>query len=261
MTRMPVVFFGHGSPTNAIDDNAVTQYWRTIGERIPRPHAILCVSAHWFTNGTAVTGMAAPQTIHDFGRSLPAALFDVSYPAPGDPELASRVRDLLAPMPVRIDADWGLDHGTWSVLVHSFPDADVPVVQLSINANKTPAEHLALGRKLQPLRDEGVLIIGTGNIVHNLGEMDWRSPSGTPHPWAARFNAAIREAILADQPQAIVDYHLHGEDARLSVPHPDHFLPLLYVLGARLPGEPATAEPDVIHYKSIGMTSVVIGAE
>lgn len=260
MTRIPVIFFGHGSPTNAIEDNDVTRRWRAIADGIERPRAILCISAHWFTNGTAVTGMAAPPTIHDFGRSLPAALFDIFYPAPGDPELALQIQSLLAPTPVKVDMDWGLDHGTWSVLTHAYPDADIPVVQLSIDANLSPAEHWAIGRRLQPLRDEGVLIIGTGNIVHNLREMDWTSASGAPHGWAGRFNTAMVDAIVADEPEAVINYHLLGQDALLSVPHPDHFLPLLYVLGARMPGEPAAVGPDVIHYKSIGMTSIVFGA-
>ncbi|MGC6400271.1 4,5-DOPA dioxygenase extradiol [Sphingomonas sp. FW199] len=260
MTRMPLIFFGHGSPTNAIDDNDVTRCWRAIADSMERPRAILCVSAHWFTQGTAVTGMAAPPTIHDFGRSLPAALFDVSYPAPGDPQLALRIQSLLAPKPVRIDMDWGLDHGTWSVLTHAFPDADIPVVQLSIDAKLTPAEHWAIGRALQPLRDEGVLIIGTGNIVHNLREMDWANATGAPYDWAVRFNTAMVEAVVADQPETVINYHQRGEEAMLSVPHPDHFLPLLYVLGARMPGEAAAVGPDVIHYKSIGMTSIVFGA-
>lgn len=260
MSRLPIVFFGHGSPMVALDDNVVTRAWRAITDRIGRPRAILCVSAHWLTRGIAVTGMAAPRTIHDFGASFPKALFDVQYPAPGDPALAHRVRDLLAPMPVAIDSGWGLDHGTWSVLKHCFPEADVPVVQLGIDASRSTAEHWQIGALLRPLRDEGVLIIGTGNIVHNLREMDWNNPDAAPYPWAARFNAAMLDAVVEDRPDAVIGYAALGDDARLSVPHPDHFWPLLYVLGARHPGEPAELNPNFIHHRSLGMTSILIGA-
>ena len=260
MSRMPTVFFGHGSPVNALESNTVTRAWRAIATRIGKPEAIVCVSAHWLTRGTAVTGMAHPRTIHDFGRSLPAPLFSVQYPAPGAPDLAERVRALLAPMPVAIDQTWGLDHGAWSVLVHAWPDADVPVVQIGMDVTCTPAGHLAIGQALRPLRDEGVLIMGTGNIVHNLGLMDWGNPDAEPYTWATRFNDAMRTAVLEDRPGAVVDYASHGEAAALSVPHPDHFWPLLYVLGARHPGEAAELGPDFIQHKSLGMTSVLIGA-
>ena len=260
MSRMPIVFFGHGSPMVALEHNDTTQAWRGIAERIGRPKAILCISAHWLTRGTAVTAMPKPQTIHDFGKSFPQALFDVQYPAPGDPELAERVRDLLAPMPVAIDHGWGLDHGTWSVLVHAYPDADIPVVQLGMDLAKPPAAHWAVGQALRPLRDEGVLIMGTGNIVHNLPAMDWNNPSAPPYPWAARFNAAMLEAVAADTPETVIGFETLGEDASLSVPSPDHFWPLLYVLGARHPGERAEFHPDFIHHKSLGMTSILIGA-
>lgn len=260
MSRFPVVFFGHGSPMIALEQNHVTRAWRAIADRIERPRAILCISAHWLTRGTAVTGMVAPRTIHDFGASFPQALFDVQYPAHGDPGLAQRVAELLAPMPVGIDRDWGLDHGTWSVLRHCFPDADVPVVQLGMDIAKSPLDHWQVGERLRPLRDEGVLVIGTGNIVHNLSAMDWDNPHAAPYPWAARFNAAMLEAVVEDRPAAVIDYQALGTDAALSVPHPDHFWPLLYVLGARHPGEAAVLDPDFIHHKSLGMTSIVIGA-
>ncbi|WP_448661952.1 4,5-DOPA dioxygenase extradiol [Sphingomonas sp. CJ20] len=259
MARMPLVFFGHGSPMVALETSDTTRAWRGIAERMPRPKAILCISAHWQTRGTAVTAMPQPRTIHDFG-AFPPALFAKQYPAPGDPELAHRVRDLLAPMPVALDTGWGLDHGTWTVLVHAYPDADIPVVQLGMDLGKTTAQHWAVGQALRPLRDEGVLIMGTGNIVHNLPAMDWGNPDAPPYPWATRFNAAMLEAVATDQPERVVDYAALGEDAALSVPSPDHFLPLLYVLGARHPGEAATFGPDFIHHKSLGMTSIVIGA-
>lgn len=260
MSRLPTVFFGHGSPMVALEHSDTTRAWRGIAERIGRPRAILCISAHWLTRGVAVTAMPAPPTIHDFG-AFPKELFAVQYPAPGDPELAHRVRDLLAPVPVAIDHSWGLDHGTWTVLVHAYPDADIPVVQLGMDVGRSPAEHWEIGRALRPLRDEGVLIMGTGNIVHNLRAMDWQNPSAEPYPWAARFNATMLEAVAADRPETVIAFEALGEDAQLSVPSPDHFWPLLYVLGARHPGEPAAFHPDFIHHKSLGMTSVLIGAE
>jgi len=259
MSRLPVVFFGHGSPMVALEKSDTTAAWKTIAETIGRPKAILCISAHWLTRGTAVTAMAQPRTIHDFG-AFPKALFDMRYPAPGDPELAHRVRELLSPMPVTLDANWGLDHGTWTVLVHAYPEADIPIVQLGMDVAKSPAEHWAVGKALRPLRDEGVLIMGTGNIVHNLPAMDWNNPDAPPYPWADRFNSAMRDAIVEDRPQAVIDFEMLGEDARLSVPTPDHFWPLLYVLGARHPGEEARPHPDFIHHKSLGMTSILIGA-
>ena len=259
MSRTPAIFFGHGSPMVALETSATTATWKAIAERIGRPRAILCISAHWLTRGTAVTAMARPQTIHDFG-AFPRALFEVQYPAPGDPGLAQRVRELLAPMPVAFDQNWGLDHGTWSVLVHAYPDADIPVVQLGMDAAKTPAEHWEIGQRLRALRDEGVLIMGTGNIVHNLPAMDWQNPDAPPYPWAERFNTTMLDAIVADRADVVIDFEKLGEDAALSVPTPDHFWPLLYVLGARHPGEPVRFEPNFIHHKSLGMTSVLIGA-
>lgn len=260
MNRLPIVFFGHGSPMIALEESAVTRTWHAMAKRIGRPRAIVCISAHWLTQGTAVTGMAAPRTIHDFGASFPQALFDVQYPAPGDPLLAQQVRDMLAPMPVSIDAGWGLDHGTWSVLKHCFPDADIPVVQIGMDVNKSPAEHWRVGEMLRPLRDDNVLIMGTGNIVHNLREMDWQNPDAPAYPWAERFNSRMLEAVVHDQPETVIAYEAMGMDAALAVPHPDHFWPLLYVLGARHPGEKAELEPDFIHHRSLGMTSILIGA-
>ncbi|PTQ11843.1 4,5-DOPA dioxygenase extradiol [Sphingomonas oleivorans] len=259
MSRLPIVFFGHGSPMVALETSDVTRSWGRIAAEIGKPKAILCISAHWLTRGTAVTAMAQPRTIHDFG-AFPQALFDVQYPAPGDPLLAHRIRKLLEPMPVAIDHGWGLDHGTWSVLVHAYPDADVPVVQLGMDMAKPPAAHWAIGRALRPLRDEGVLVMGTGNIVHNLPAMDWSNATAPPYPWAARFNAAMLEAIAEDRPEDVIEFEDLGDDARLSVPSPDHFWPLLYVLGARHPGESARFGPDFIQYKSLSMTSILIGA-
>lgn len=259
MSRLPVAFFGHGSPMIALETNDTTKTWKAMGEAFGKPKAILCVSAHWLTKGVGVTAMAAPRTIHDFGASFPQALFDVQYPAPGSPELAARVRDLLAPQPVVLDQQaWGLDHGTWSVLCKAYPEADVPVVQLSMDASKPPEWHFELARRLAPLRDEGVLIVGTGNIVHNLPAMNWGERHCAPYDWSLRFNDYIKQAIVDDAPQRVVDFASRGDDASRSVPTPDHFWPLLYVLGARLPGDVVAFAPDHIEHGSLSMTSVTL---
>jgi len=259
MSRLPVIFFGHGSPMVALEKSSTTAAWKGLAEQIGKPEAILCISAHWQTRGTAVTAMAQPRTIHDFG-AFPQELFDMQYPAPGDPELAARVRELLAPVPVAMDAGWGLDHGTWTVLHHAYPEADIPVVQLSMDIARSPAEHWELGKALRPLRDEGVLIMGSGNIVHNLPKMDWNNPDAPAYDWADSFNSTILDAVVEDRPQTVIDFEAMGEPARLSVPTPDHFWPLLYVLGARHPEEAAQLHPNFIHHKSLGMTSILIGA-
>ena len=254
---MPVVFFGHGSPTIARETSAVTRTWREMAEAMPRPKAIVCVSAHWLTRGTAVTAMAWPKTIHDFGAGLGSDLFQIRYPAPGAPELAARVRDLLAPTPVALDTEqWGLDHGTWSVLMKAYPDADVPVVQLSMDATQPPAWHYDQGRRLQPLRDEGVLIMGTGNTVHNLRVMDWAGRFEPPYDWAARFSDHIRDAVVEDAPERLIAYADRGQEA--AQPSPDHYWPLLYVAGARRPGDRATVPVDHIEHRSVGMSSFVL---
>lgn len=265
-SRLPVVFFGHGSPMIALETNDTTKTWRAMAAQIEaehgKPKAILCVSAHWITRGVGVTAMTSPRTIHDFGASFPRALFEVQYPAPGSPELAARVRDLLSPeIPVVLDErQWGLDHGTWSVLCKAYPDADVPVIQLSMDGTKSPDWHYEMGKRLAPLRDEGVLIVGTGNIVHNLPAMDWGDRHCAPYDWSQRFNEAIKAAIADDQPLTAVEFEKLGEDARRSVPTPDHYWPLLYVLGARLPGDVARFSPDHIEHGSLSMTSVTLAA-
>ncbi len=259
LRRMPVIFFGHGSPTIALETNTVTKAWRDMALSLPRPKAILCVSAHWLTRGTAVTAMAKPKTIHDFGPLSPD-LFKIQYPAPGAPDLARRVQALLAPLPVTLDmSQWGLDHGTWSVLMKAFPDADVPVVQLSMDATKPPEWHYALGQRLAPLRDEGVLIVGSGNTVHNLGAMTWQDRYGEAYDWATRFSDHIRDAVVNDTPDKLIAYTDQGRDAQLAQPSPDHYWPLLYVAGARLPGDEVKTPVDHIEYKSVGMTSFMIG--
>ena len=226
---MPAIFFGHGNPMNAVSSNAYTEAWRRIGEQTARPKAILSISAHWYVPGTAVTVSATPRTIHDFG-GFPPELYQVQYPAPGEPALARRVQNLLAPLDVTLDDSWGLDHGTWSVLKHAYPAADIPVVQLSIDETKPASFHFDIGRKLAPLREEGVLIVGSGNIVHNLHTYAWGRHSRDPYDWAVRFESAARDVMLAGEFRPLVNYETLGRDALLSIPTPDHYLPLLYVL-------------------------------
>ena len=257
LSRMPAVFFGHGSPMNALERNRYTEAWHRIGESVLKPTAILSVSAHWYTRGTAVTAMDRPRTIHDFG-GFPQELFEVQYPAVGDPALATRVRDLLAPTEVPLDKSWGLDHGTWSVLVHAFPNANIPVVQLSIDGTKPPRFHYELAKKLAPLRDEGVLIVGSGNVVHNLGSIQWAEDS-KPYDWAVRFNDKVRSYLVARDHGPLIDYATLGEDARLSVPTPDHYLPLLYIIALQSENETISLPIDGIEFGSIGMLTLVLG--
>jgi 4,5-DOPA dioxygenase extradiol len=256
MTRMPVVFFGHGNPMNALADNAYTRGWRTIAENIRRPRAILMVSAHWYIPGTFVTLTEHPRTIHDFG-GFPKPLFDVEYPAPGDPALAHRVLELLGPSASSGVAPWGLDHGTWSVLIHAYPQADVPVVQLSIDETKPPAFHFALGERLRALRDEDVLIAASGNIVHNLEAFAWGRRVPDPYDWALRFEQTARDYMVVGAYDSLVDYAGLGEDALRSVPTPDHYLPLLYALGAADPHDIVTFPVEGIDGGSISMLSAV----
>jgi 4,5-DOPA dioxygenase extradiol len=256
--RMPTVFFGHGNPMNALQDNDWSRGWSAIGRRLPRPRAVLSVSAHWYLPGTAVTTAAAPRTIHDFG-GFPRELFEVQYPAPGDPGMVERVRELLAPLPVRADTEWGLDHGTWSVLRHVFPDADVPVVQLGIDETQPPAFHYRLGRLLRPLRDEGVLLVGSGDIVHNLHTYAWGRHPAEPFDWALRFEAKARELMLQGDHATLVDYESLGRDAMLSIPTPEHYLPLLYVLGASDEAEAPTFPVEGMDGGSISMLCVQFG--
>jgi 4,5-DOPA dioxygenase extradiol len=254
---MPALFIGHGSPLQAIEPGTYTAGWQQLARALPRPRAILAVSAHWYTRGTGVTAMAQPTTIHDF-KGFPAALSEVVYAAPGDPLLAARVQALLRPASVQQDQDWGLDHGTWSVLRYLYPDADVPVVQLSIDASLPAAAHYTLAQRLAPLRDEGVLVLGSGNVVHNLGAVQW-SARATPAPWALEFNDIVRASILADDHARLVNYEQLGAAARLCVPTPEHFLPLLYVLALQRSGESASLPIDGIEMASIGMLCVKLG--
>ena len=256
---MPAAFLGHGSPMNALEKNRFTDAWHAFGASVPRPRAILMVSAHWYVNATAVTAMARPKTIHDF-FGFPQELFDVEYPAPGLPELAEEVAEVAQPDHVGADLDiWGLDHGTWSVLVHAFPDADIPVVQLSINALKPPQWHLELGARLGKLRDSGVLLMGSGNIVHNLRAIDWKQPDAG-FDWARRFDEHARQ-VLAERPGDAASLVVH-RDYAMSAPTPEHFLPVLYIAGAAAAaGVPAQALVDGYAYGSLSMTCVGVGCE
>ena len=255
---MPAAFLGHGSPMNALERNRFTDAWRSFGASVPRPRAILMVSAHWYVNATAVTAMARPRTIHDF-FGFPQPLFDVQYPAPGLPELAEEVADIARPDHVGADLDgWGLDHGTWSVLVHAFPDADVPVVQLSINALKPPEWHVELGARLSRLRERGVLLMASGNVVHNLRAIDWQQQDHA-FDWNRRFDAQVRE-VLATSPDRAAALAEH-RDYAMAHPTAEHFLPVLYVAGfAAATGETPQVLIDGYAYGSLSMASYVVGA-
>jgi 4,5-DOPA dioxygenase extradiol len=248
----PAVFFGHGSPMNALGGPYVDA-WRDLGREIGKPRGVVMVSAHWETQGLGVTAQAWPQTIHDFG-GFPAELHAYQYPAPGSPTLAARVADLTGAAPVE---DWGLDHGTWSVLAHVWPEAAVPVVQLSLDRRLDAAGHVATARRLNALRDEGVMIAGSGDFVHNL--RTWKRAGGDAYPWATSFNEAVKAAIVRDDVEALADWVGLAEDAQLSVPTDEHFLPLLYVAAQRRPGDAVSFFNDVIEGGSISMTGVRIG--
>lgn len=255
---VPALFLGHGNPMNALARNSYTQAWAALGASMPRPTAILSVSAHWYVPGTAVTAMAAPRTIHDFG-GFPRELYDIQYPAPGEPQLAMHIQELLAPLTVANDQHWGLDHGTWSVLCHVFPNADIPVVQLSIDETQSSAFHYETGQRLRSLRKEGVLILGSGDIVHNLHAYAWGKHSVEPHDWAVRFESRVRELLLKRDHAPLVDYESLGKDALLSVPTPEHYLPLLYVLGASLKDEAISFPVEGFDGGSVSMLAVRFG--
>ena len=255
---MPAIFFGHGNPMNAIGHNGYTEAWQRIGEQTLRPKAVLSISAHWYVPETGVTISTNPRTIHDFG-GFPQALYQVQYPAPGDPALARHVQQLLVPLDVRLDDSWGLDHGTWSVLKHVYPAADIPVVQLSIDETRPASFHFELARKLAPLRDEGVLIAGSGNIVHNLHTYAWGRHPQEPYDWALRFEAMAREMMQTGEFAPLINYEKLGRDAALSIPTPDHYLPLLYVLATKQQRESVRFPIEGVDGGSISMLAVQIG--
>ncbi len=244
-TPLPTLFLGHGNPMNALSANPYTEAWRRIGQQIPRPRSILCISAHWYVPHAGVTIATAPHTLHDFG-GFPRELYEVQYPAPGSPALARRVKHLLAPLRVTLDTSWGLDHGTWSVLRHIYPEADIPVVQLSIDRTQPPAFHYEIGQRLAALRQEGTLILGSGNLVHNLRAYAWDGQPVPAYDWATSFEATAKNLILAGTPAPLIAYESLGKPAALSIPTPDHYLPLLYTLGA-------SQTSDAIHFPVEGI--------
>ena len=253
--HMPVLFIGHGSPMNAIEENEFSRTWQELGRALPVPRAILCISAHWETRGSAVTAMSTPRTIHDF-YGFPRELNEMQYPAPGSQELVELVEEQVKSISVTSDERWGLDHGSWSVLCRMYPMADIPVVQLSLNREQPPAFHYELGRELAGLRDQGILILGSGNMVHNLGMISW---NGTAFDWASVYDDQLKEWILAGEHDQIVNYQRHGKAAELSVNSAEHYLPLLYVLGAQQPSDSVTFYSENVIMGSISMRCVKLG--
>ena len=255
---MPALFVGHGNPMNALENNKYTRGWKAMGTELPKPRAVLSISAHWYGPGTAVTAVERPKTIHDFG-GFPRELFAFEYRAPGDLALAKTVQTLLAPMPVASDEYWGLDHGTWAVLCHIYPDASVPVVQLKIDETQPPEFHYAIGKKLAPLRDQGVLIVGSGNVVHNLHTYAWGRHPTQPFEWALRFEQRLRRALSERDDAALMRFDEGDRDATLAVPTPEHYLPLLYVAALRSAGDDLRFPVEGIDGGSVSMLAVRIG--
>lgn len=258
--KHPVLFIGHGSPMNGIEDNEFSQTWRKKGQEITRPKAVLVVSAHWLTRGTFVTAMEEPKTIHDFG-GFPQALFDVQYPAKGDPGLAKETAKLITTTNVDLDHNWGLDHGTWTVVRHMYPDADIPVLQLSIDYGREPEYHYNLAKEIATLRKKGVLIIGSGNMVHNLRMIDWRrlNEPNFGFDWAVEMNTVFKEKIGNGDHKALIDYEKLNKAAKLAIPTPDHYYPLLYTLGLQDSNDEISFFNDRLVGGSLNMTSVKIG--
>jgi len=255
---MPVLFIGHGSPMNGIEANEFSEKWADIGRTMPVPKAVIVVSAHWFTRGTAVTAMNNPQTIHDFG-GFPQALFNVQYPAPGSPELAAETAKLITSTEVVLDHDWGLDHGAWTVLTHMFPLADIPVLQLSIDYTKNPKEHYDLAKELYQLRKKGVLIMSSGNMVHNLRMLNWEMINGGGYDWALEMNDVFKNLIMNRDHQPLINWQNLGTSGKLSIPTPEHYLPLLYTLGLQNDKEEVSIFNDKAVGGSLTMTSVRVG--
>jgi 4,5-DOPA dioxygenase extradiol len=258
--NMPVLFVGHGSPMNAIEDNDFSRSWRNLGETIPKPKAVLCISAHWETNGTQVTAMQNPTTIHDFG-GFPKQLFDVQYPAPGSPELATETKHILTKTEVGLDMKWGLDHGAWSVIKHIYPKADVPVIQMSLDYNQSPQYHYDLGKQLAAFRKKGVLIVGSGNIVHNLRMIAWDKIKEQEYgyDWALQANQTLKTLIMENKHKELINYSSLGKEVQQAIPTPDHFLPLLYALALKEEQEQVSLFNDKAVMGSLTMTSVKIG--
>jgi len=255
---MPAIFFGHGNPMNALYQNAWTTRWSEIGRSLPKPKAILCISAHWYLPALAVTGMDQPRTIHDFG-GFPRELFEFQYPAPGSLELSERIQQLLGDEVVIDKEQWGFDHGTWSVLCHVYPDAEIPVVQLSLDETRPPKWHYSLARRLASLRDEGVLVIGSGNLVHNLHTYAWGDQTREPFDWALRFEETARHLIETGDHEPLINYENFSKDAHLSAPTPDHYLPLLYILALKRESESVSFPVEGFDGGSVSMTTVRIG--
>lgn len=253
--KMPALFVGHGNPMNAIEDNEFSRAWTKAGRDLPRPEAILCISAHWQTDGTRVTAMPQPKTIHDFS-GFPRRLYEARYPAPGLPEMAERVARALLPATVQLDLNWGLDHGCWSVLCRMFPDADIPVVQLSLDYAKAAGDHYQLGRHLKELRKEGVLVVGSGNMVHNLDVMVWQD---TAFDWALEMDRLLAELIVSRDHKRLIQYDRLGKAARLAVPTSEHYLPLLYVLALQDEEDGIEFFADKVTLGSVSMRSLRIG--
>ncbi len=257
--KMPVLFVGHGSPMNALESNEFTKKWQQLGASLPRPQAILCISAHWETEGTFVTAMPQPKTIHDFG-GFPQALFDVQYPAPGSLDLAKNTKELVKQTSIGLDEKWGLDHGCWSILKPMFPKADIPVIQMSLDYRKDAAYHYNLGKELQQLRHKGVLIVGSGNIVHNLGLINWQKMNEPEYgfDWALEAKEKLNNYIISGNHQQLIQYKNLGKSIALAVPSPDHFLPLLYTLALKTEKDQLSLFNDKALMGSITMTSVLI---
>jgi 4,5-DOPA dioxygenase extradiol len=257
--QMPVLFVGHGSPMNAIEENEFVAGWRNIGKTIPKPNAILCISAHWVTRGTHVTAMEKPLTIHDFG-GFPQELFEIQYPAPGSPELAKETKELISRTPVGLDEKWGLDHGCWSVLKHIYPNADVPIIQLSLDYYQDAQYHYELAKELSSLRKKGVLIVGSGNLVHNLRMIAWDkfNEPEYAYDWAVESLEKMKGYILANDHKSLIDYKLQGNAFKLAIPTSEHYLPMIYTLALKEDNEKVSFFNDKIVAGSLAMTSLLI---
>jgi len=254
-TKLPVIFFGHGSPMNGVEKNEFSNTWQLLGESLPRPKAIICISAHWETKGIAITSMPLPKTIHDFG-GFPKKLYDVEYPAPGSFPLSNEIINAISNYKIRADVNWGLDHGCWSILRRMYPLADIPVLQISLNMNKTPAYHYEFAKELKFLREKDILIIASGNIVHNLRKIDWNNGKGSD--WAIKANKILKDLIIANNHTALMEYTNLGPDVQEAIPTPEHFLPLLYALALKQKGENITFFNDKLVMGSLSMTSIIV---